>query len=110
MSARCYCACHQYPGTYHAKPCSHCGHHNSRGHFPGPAFMGWEPCSDPLCHLHGGKAILEAARSVVRCWDAVVRCVDEFEPEDMGACGETRDALDTALIRLKDVLAAEAAS
>lgn len=110
MTAHCYCACHQYPGTYHAEPCSYCGHHNSRGHFPGALFEGWEPCSDQLCHAHGGKAVLEAARNVVRNWGAVVRCVDEFEPEDMSACGETRDALDNAIIRLKNVLSTESAS
>ena len=69
--------------------------------------MGWEPCSDPLCHTHGDKGVLEAARHVVRRWDDVVRCADEFEPEDMAACGETRDALDTAIIHLKAVLESE---
>ena len=106
----CHCACHQYPGTYHAEPCSVCGHHNRRGHFPGPTWMGWVPCDDADCHQHGAKAVIEAARYVVRCWDAVYRCTDEFEPEDMGACGEVKDRLDDAISKMKGVLSREVSS
>lgn len=31
-------------------------------------------------------------------WDALVRCVDEFEPADRTACAEYRDALDSAIL------------
>lgn len=33
-------------------------------------------------------------------WDALTDCVNEFEPEDMQACGERRDDLDTAITQL----------
>lgn len=39
--SRCYCACHEYPGTYRAEPCAYCGHFDSRGHFPQTLRDGW---------------------------------------------------------------------
>ena len=41
-------------------------------------------------------ALASAARGLESNWDALCHCVDEFEPEDMGACAERRDDLDTA--------------
>lgn len=40
---RCFCACHEYPGTYYAEPCGMCLHFNSKGRFPGTLRQGWEP-------------------------------------------------------------------
>lgn len=40
--ARCFCACHEYPGTY-PPPCNVCGHHNDHGYYPGAMNMGWVP-------------------------------------------------------------------
>jgi hypothetical protein len=40
--ARCFCACHEYPGTY-PPPCGVCGHHNDHGRYPGATNMGWVP-------------------------------------------------------------------
>lgn len=105
----CHCTCHGYVQKYRRDACPLCGHHSTRGHWPYPDahWMGWEPCDDAACHAHGAAAVLEAARYVVRCWDAVYRCTDEFEPEDMGACGEVKDQLDSAIGRLKGTLTRE---
>jgi hypothetical protein len=44
-------------------------------------------------------ATLEAALTRLRgAWDALGRCVDEFEPEQPEACAERRDALDQAIL------------
>lgn len=40
------------------------------------------------------------AIAVTRSWDMLARCSDEFEPDDMAACGEYRDYLDTAILGL----------
>ncbi len=72
--------------------------------------MGWEPCNDAACHAHDAAAVIEAARFVVRCWDALYRCTDEFEPENMTCCGEQREALDHAIGSLKGVLTREVAT
>jgi hypothetical protein len=40
------------------------------------------------------------AIAVTRIWDMLARCSDEFEPDDMAACGEYRDNLDEAIIGL----------
>ena len=37
------------------------------------------------------------AIAVTRMWDALARCQDEFEPEDMTVCGELQDRLDIAI-------------
>jgi hypothetical protein len=47
------------------------------------------PEPDPL------RAAVERLRGV---WDRLSACVDEFEPEDMQACGEHRDQLDGAIL------------
>lgn len=39
-----------------------------------------------------------AVEQLRRAWDRLSACVDEFEPGDMQACGEYRDALDTAIL------------
>lgn len=43
---RCFCACHQYPGTY-PPPCGYCGHDDREGHMAGTYRDGWEP--NPRC-------------------------------------------------------------
>jgi hypothetical protein len=48
-----------------------------------------EPEPDPL------RAAVERLRGA---WDRLSACVDEFEPEDMQACGEHRDQLDGAIL------------
>jgi hypothetical protein len=54
---------------------------------------GKEPsAADRTAHLHAALTLLQGA------WNAVGRCADEFEPADMSACAEYRDALDTAII------------
>lgn len=47
MAERCFCACHEYAGTYRGEPCNYCGHFNSRGHFPGTVRDGWQAGLDP---------------------------------------------------------------
>jgi hypothetical protein len=42
----------------------------------------------------------EAARAVKTAFEAVGRCEDEFLPDYPEACGEWRDALDLAIVRL----------
>ncbi len=44
------------------------------------------------------RAVVAAADGLRYAWDALCRCVDEFEPEDMAACCERRDDLDTAIL------------
>ena len=48
---RCYCACHQYPGTY-PPPCGVCGHDNRLGRMIGGYRDGWEANRCP--HGHAG--------------------------------------------------------
>lgn len=43
--ARCFCACHQYPGTY-PPPCGYCGHDTREGRMVGGINDGWEPNAD----------------------------------------------------------------
>jgi hypothetical protein len=50
---------------------------------------------------------LDATRLVARNWDALSRCSDASEPDDMGACAKYRDALDTAIVHLKAALQRE---
>lgn len=42
---KCYCDCHQYPGTYPTtieRPCRFCGHINELGYYPwGSSRFGW---------------------------------------------------------------------
>lgn len=40
----------------------------------------------------------QALAGLQAAWDSLGRCVDEFEPSDMSACSERRDALDTAIL------------
>lgn len=51
--------------------------------------------------------VMQAARHLGACWEQLCRCVDEFEPDYPQACGEHRDALDTAV---EAVIAAFAAT
>lgn len=48
--ARCFCACHEYPGTY-PPPCNVCGHHNNHGRYPGATNMGWVPDGEEVGSL-----------------------------------------------------------
>lgn len=47
MSARpCFCACHEYPGTYPTgpdKPCGYCAHIDAEGVMLGTLRDGWTP-------------------------------------------------------------------
>lgn len=57
------------------------------------------------CHAPAGlrpvAAALDAALVRLRgAWLALCTCVDEFEPADMQACAERRDALDTAILKV----------
>lgn len=52
----------------------------------------------PLVEWERLRAVERAVGHVRGCWDALCRCVDEFEPEDMTACGEYRDFLDSAIV------------
>ena len=53
----------------------------------------------------------EEASRLKAAWDRLCACVDEFEPDDMGACTELRDALDDAILKVVGVLTdAEVAS
>jgi hypothetical protein len=49
-------------------------------------------------------SLKEAARAVKTAFEAVGRCEDEFLPEYPEACGEWRDALDTAISQLISAL------
>lgn len=54
---------------------------------------GREPsAADRHTRLDQALAGLQAA------WDSLSRCVDEFAPDDAAACGEYRDALDSAIL------------
>lgn len=57
---------------------------------------------------HAGRleSIRIAADRVKHRWNRLCDCVNEFEPEDMAACGESRDALDDAILKLIAALAA----
>lgn len=46
---RCYCACHQYPGTY-PPPCGVCGHDDREGRMVGGYRDGWEANRCPHGH------------------------------------------------------------
>lgn len=69
------------------------------------------PIQCPRCQGSGkepdaaerGARLVTAAHAVVKAWEKVGDCEDEFEG-DPGACGEWRDALDDAVIKLKDAL------
>lgn len=40
---RCFCACHEHPGTYGGGYCGYCQHDNSQGSFPAGIRDGWQP-------------------------------------------------------------------
>lgn len=48
--------------------------------------------------LRRGQRLSQALAGLQAAWDSLGRCVDEFEPFDMSACAEHRDALDTAIL------------
>lgn len=68
---------------------------------------------DWIANIRPALAALAAARPVVAaveaslgpCWEALCRCVDEFEPGDTGACEERRQDLYGAVGRVLDALA-----
>lgn len=55
--------------------------------------------------VYSSDAVVESARRVVRRWRALGACEDEFGPEDDGACGEYRQALDEEILGLSLALA-----
>ena len=67
---RCFCACHEYPGTYRPEPCGYCGHFNSKGRMPGSVRDGWEPdhvhdwtpYGFSACEVCGGMAPTDICR------------------------------------------------
>lgn len=60
--ARCFCTCHEYPGTYPGPWCGYCQHDNRRGQFPGTLREGWQPDESP-------EAVLERIVTLVERWD-----------------------------------------
>lgn len=48
--------------------------------------------------------LLAAAQRLVRAWDRLCDCVNEFEPEYPEACGEYQQALDDTIAALKELL------
>lgn len=50
--------------------------------------------------------LIAAAEIVSHQFQRLCDCVDEFEPEDMAACSEHRDALDDALFQLGERIVA----
>jgi hypothetical protein len=64
------------------------------------------PIGCPRCQGTGKEPTLAARQSRLNqalaglqaAWDGLSRCVDEFTPDDASACGEYRDALDTAIL------------
>lgn len=60
--ARCFCACHEYPGTYGGKYCGYCGHDNRKGHMPETVRDGWEP-------YDSADSILTTVQRAVEQWE-----------------------------------------
>lgn len=54
--------------------------------------------SAAITELVALRGVARAVEGLQHTWDALCRCVDEFEPEDMAACCERRDDLDTAIL------------
>ncbi len=50
-----------------------------------------------------GADILNAIMVLQMAWDQLGSCVDEFEPDDMSACGEYKSLLDDAILRVLEV-------
>ncbi len=65
----------------------------------GPGVAPPHPVASPL------RALITAAERTTAAFDRLCRCVDEFEPDDLQACGECRELLDTALLELGRALA-----
>lgn len=47
---------------------------------------------------HPGVLLVSAIKQLQHAWDKLSDCSNEFEPEDMTACAEYRDQLDTAIL------------
>jgi hypothetical protein len=68
--------------------------------------MAGPPQHDATCVLAAdqpaamGAELLVAIDGLQRRWDAVCRCVDEFEPADMKACDEAKILLDDAILNV----------
>ena len=45
-----------------------------------------------------GMMLMKAVAQLQHAWDELGDCCNEFEPENMTACAEYRDALDTAIL------------
>lgn len=44
--------------------------------------------------------LTQALVGLQAAWDALERCTDEFEPQDMSACTEYRDMIDNAILNV----------
>ena len=87
--ARCFCACHEYPGTY-PPPCNVCGHHNDHGRYPGAVNMGWVPDGEdvgPLRIESGEKYVLrEALAQIVGAFTSGIYCANCGEGVETCRC------------------------
>lgn len=84
--ARCFCACHSYPGTYDGEPCWSCGHFNSKGSFPGAMFQGWEPAESleaENARLRERVAALEGALNRANVLATAVRWREKLVAADV---------------------------
>ena len=97
--ARCFCACHEFPGTY-PPPCNVCGHHNDHGRYPGAINMGWVPDGEAV-----GTLRIESGEKY-RLRDTLARIVGAFtNGVYCGNCGESVDDCDCIISDGRKVLA-----
>ena len=97
--ARCFCACHEFPGTY-PPPCNVCGHHNDHGRYPGAINMGWVPDGEDV-----GTLRIESGEKY-RLRDTLARIVGAFtNGVYCGNCGESVDDCDCIISDGRKVLA-----
>lgn len=109
---------HEPPDLATLEPtrCAHCGQPIALidglwAHYSPPQPFHWpEPAPPPdpvpatvrLIGEHG--EMRRALKELRTAWDALCDCIDEFDPNDGEACGERRDALDTAILAALKVL------
>lgn len=60
--SRCFCGCHEHPGTYGGKYCGYCGHDNRQGRFPDTLRDGWEP-------FDSAASIVASVQHEVEAWE-----------------------------------------
>lgn len=97
--SRCFCACHEFPGTY-PPPCNVCGHHNDHGRYPGAINMGWVPDGEDV-----GPLRIESGEKY-RLRDALALIVGAFtNGVYCGNCGEPVDDCDCVISNGRKALA-----